>query len=205
LEKLNPAEISLFDQLGEAFQSRFSAFENTPTEDLWQRSVGYSSLSTKITVDYNWLQQTYPAQQIPVGNESALQAVNDKINQFFSPLGSGGNPIMQAFENNKGQGIAGFIGSLSFDWNQTWETEWNEQRPNSRAPIWTKVEMRFKPIHDIPVGIDSDGFITSPIYPVGRFANAINEIETVDNSAAEASAAATAGTVSGDGSSTSTP
>lgn len=191
LDKISVNELSLVDQLGETFQARFSAFEGTPTQEMWERSVAYSSLSTKLNINYNWLDRIAQPYQSTAPSGS-LTDVNDKIQQFFktSTSATAGasdiNPIMQAFENNKGMGIAGFIKSLRFDWKEsTWETDWNSNKSSSRAPMSLKVSLQFAPIHDITPGIDSDGFITSPVYPVGRFSNALNNIEMVDRTEGE--------------------
>ena len=62
-----------------------------------------------------------------------------------------------------GKGLAGFITDLSFDWAEsTWETE-----PGMRAPQMMKVSVSFAPIHDIPMGLDSDGMMRSVAYNVG--------------------------------------
>lgn len=199
-DNLDPNELSLFDQLGEAFQARFSAFEGTPTEDLWRRSVAYSSLSTKLTVDYDWLATTYPPYTYNSAINSSITNVRQTIQNFFkiNDIDTNNNPIMQAFENNRGMGIAGFISQLTFDWNTgTWETEWSEKRPNSRAPQWAKIDIRFLPIHDIAPGIDSDGFITAPVYPVGRYSQALKTIESIDKTRAESDGEATGAAAAG--------
>jgi len=83
--------------------------------------------------------------------------------QFFS---SYTNPIVKAFNSSKGRGLAGFIRRLSvkhLEAGTTWETDWN-----SRAPKLVKIELGFNPIHDIPPGLDSQGFNRAPIYNAGR-------------------------------------
>lgn len=196
VQMLGRNEIDLLGQYREAFQARFSAFENAPTEDLWQRSVAYSSLSVNVSVDYNWL-KSYSGLQIPpppgtpepqagaYTYQAAPGLIQDTITQkiasFFNVDGAAGNPIMQSFESNKGRGIAGFISQIDLDWaDAVWETNWNPSRNSSRAPTMCKVDMKFLPIHDIGPGLDSDGFITSPVYPVGRYSNAINNAASTD-------------------------
>ena len=52
---------------------------------------------------------------------------------------------------------------LSFDWaDMPWEID-----QNRRAPQMMKVSVTFKPIHDIPMGMDSTGMMRSVAYPVG--------------------------------------
>ncbi len=98
--------------------------------------------------------------------EAGLQARGDSINAFFN---SNNNPIVKSFESVQGKGLAGFIKSLRFDWleNTIWETE----EYNSRAPKLCKIELDFMPVHDIPLGIDANGFTTAPAYPVGNISS----------------------------------
>ena len=73
------------------------------------------------------------------------------------------NYLIRSFESAMGKGLAGFITDLSFDWAEsTWETE-----PGMRAPQMMKVSVSFAPIHDIPMGLDSDGMMRSVAYNVG--------------------------------------
>lgn len=176
---LNILESGLTLDLAESFQAKFSAFQNTPTEDLWQRSVAYSSLSLKMSIDYEWLKSITGYQ--PNTPTTSIEDIKTQIRDFFSSEGAGANPIMQSFENNKGKGIAGFITRLDFDWKEsTWETEYHRsQRNSSRAPMACKIQLSFLPIHDIVPGIDSDGFMTAPVYPVGRYANITTDINPI--------------------------
>ena len=86
-------------------------------------------------------------------------------------LGSDTNSITRGFESTRGRGLAGVMTSLKFDWiseNTTWETDWG-----SRAPIFCKVNVGFTPIHDIPPGLDSEGFNRAPIYNVGNLSRTV--------------------------------
>jgi hypothetical protein len=74
------------------------------------------------------------------------------------------NAVVRSFQSTAGRGIAGFITSLSFDWNQgTWDTALG-----NKAPMWCKCSINFSPIHDLPPGLDQDGFMRAPQYPVGN-------------------------------------
>jgi len=91
---------------------------------------------------------------------------------FFSPGtdGKGGNAIVRSFESTAGRGLAGHITSLSMGYDQApWETE----RIGSRAPMWVKITCGFAPVHDIPPGIDADGFNRAPVYNVGQINNGL--------------------------------
>lgn len=181
--------LNLASQMAESLQARFSAFQNTPTQDLWERSVAYSSLSLKMSVDFEWLKNYSNGLLTFDGNPSSAgyqpegisstnsSIIKQKISEFFSTEGAGANPIMQSFENNKGKGLAGFVTRMDIDWKEaTWETEYSSQRKSSRAPMMCKISMQFLPIHDITPGIDSDGFMTAPVYPVGRFSNVTTDV-----------------------------
>lgn len=86
------------------------------------------------------------------------------VSNFFNPAGENGNSVIKAFESTKGKGLAGFIKNLRIDWG---DARWETGRHNARAPMMVKVSMDFEPIHDINPGLDSDGFMTAPVYNVG--------------------------------------
>ncbi len=76
------------------------------------------------------------------------------------------NEVIAGFEKNMGRGLAGVIENMSFGWDFAWETDFG-----SRAPMGCKVTLKFSPIHDIPPGLDADGFNRAPVYNVGRVMN----------------------------------
>ena len=83
------------------------------------------------------------------------------------------NTIIHSFKNNAGEGLAGFIDNLQFDWGLNtimWDTT-----PGKRAPQGVKITMNFNPIHDITPGIDADGFNRAPVYKVGAHVKNINQ------------------------------
>ena len=85
----------------------------------------------------------------------------DAIGAFVDP---NNNPVFKAFDSTSGTGLAGFIKSLHFDFN---EASWVTDEYNSRAPMLISVNLEFAPIHDLHPGIDHHGFNTAPIYNVG--------------------------------------
>jgi hypothetical protein len=103
---------------------------------------------------------------------------NSPVSNFFSDNSSatgGGNAIFRSFASVQGKGLAGFIRSINFDYNDTtWETE----RMNARAPMFIKVSIEFAPIHDIAPGIDAYGFNTAPVYNVGNILKSFNKEES---------------------------
>ena len=81
------------------------------------------------------------------------------MEEFYGP----NNSIIRSFEQGMGRGLAGFIDGFDIDWD---EKPW-EVALGSRAPQSVKISINFAPIHDIPPGIDHDGFNRAPIYNVG--------------------------------------
>jgi hypothetical protein len=90
---------------------------------------------------------------------------------------SSNNPIVRSFESTQGKGLACFIKSLSFDYNNTpWELDpyggenSEDGLKSSVAPMRIKVNMSLAPIHDMPLGLSYDGTIMAPSHPVGKWA-----------------------------------
>lgn len=74
------------------------------------------------------------------------------------------NAIAKSFKSAGGEGLAGFIDSMGFDWYDkvTWEIQ-----PGRKAPKMCKVTISFTPVHDITPGLDHNGFNRAPIYNIG--------------------------------------
>jgi hypothetical protein len=91
--------------------------------------------------------------------ESDINAADN----FFKP---GSNAIVRSFESTQGKGLAGFITSLNFDYtDSTWSVD-----EGYKAPKSVTISMAFAPIHDLPVGLDSDGRMRAMSHPVGSLA-----------------------------------
>lgn len=110
--------------------------------------------------------------QASSGSTAPTNAQN-AVTTFFNSAGDNGNPIIKAFESTKGKGLAGFIKSLKFDWS---EARWETGRQNARAPMSVKVAIDFAPIYDINPGLDSEGFMTAPVYNTGDTIRAFSEM-----------------------------
>jgi hypothetical protein len=127
------------------------------------------------------------------GDDTQRAEARQRLQSFFGSS----NPIMQAFESNAGQGMAVVFKSLQLDWkNSTWETGWDPQGNNSRAPQVLRITMAGTVIHDITPGIDFAGFNVAPVYQVGRYSNAVSSIDipNIENSNTTQSVATTAPT-----------
>ena len=82
----------------------------------------------------------------------------DELSNFMS---SENNALVKSFKSASGKGLAGFIDSMSFDWqDRRWDID-------EKAPMMCKVNISFAPIHDITPGLDSQGYNRAPVYPVG--------------------------------------
>ena len=91
----------------------------------------------------------------------------ERLQKFFD---ADKNFIVRSFESSRGRGLAGFITGLNFDWAEsTWEIN-----PGRRAPKMMKLSVSFAPIHDMHLGLDHSGMMTSVPFNVGLLSNAIN-------------------------------
>lgn len=97
-------------------------------------------------------------------NTQSTTAANNQnaLVDFFS---AEDNPIIRTFESTKGKGLPGFIKTMAMDYS---EATWVTDRGNARAPLLVKVSITFLPLYDIQPGIDSNGFMTAPIWNVGN-------------------------------------
>ena len=82
------------------------------------------------------------------------------------------NPFVKAYESTAGRGLAGTIGSVTFNWldDFPWEID-----HNSRAPIGCKISFTFDVIHDLPPGLDHSGYNRAPLYNVGDIMKNISD------------------------------
>lgn len=103
------------------------------------------------------------AGELPSTELEAERQYLDKASQFMSAKN---NSIVKSFATTGGSGLAGFIESMSYDWMAgTWEIG-DALQPDSQVPKLCKITIGFSPVHDIPPGLDSDGYNRAPIYPV---------------------------------------
>jgi len=99
------------------------------------------------------------------------------VDEFLEPEN---NPIVKSFEQGSGgRGLAGFIQSLSLEYGDT-ENTWTVNKGN-RAPNMVRINVSFLPIHDIPMGLSSDGTARSVAYPIGDVARKRHFPDLVQN------------------------
>ncbi len=107
------------------------------------------------------------AQRAPAPQQTESAEYSDQqLSDFFDSFN---NPIVRSFESTRGRGLAGFITDLKTDWQEsTWEID-----PGMRAPKFMKISISFSPIHDLPLGLDSDGMMKSVAYNVGSISRTV--------------------------------
>jgi hypothetical protein len=133
----------------------------------------------KTTVDYLASTGNIPTKQcfsVPLSDITEVitnSTIEPKSLEFIKE-----NTIIKSFENNSGEGIAGFIDNLQIDW-QLNTIMWGSEVGN-RAPTGCKITLGFKPIHDITPGIDADGFNRAPVYKVGNLSNGVHNGGALD-------------------------
>lgn len=87
---------------------------------------------------------------------------------FFSETN---NPIMKAFKSSGGKGLAGVITSFKIDYGDA-KGNWGTDGTNLlRAPMFVTVQLGMAVIHDITPGLDANGIMMAPIWPVGKTSN----------------------------------
>lgn len=94
---------------------------------------------------------------------SVATSTADVQRGFFDPAE---NAIVRSFKNTQGKGLPGFITSLGFDWHES-DGRWDVERFSARAPQFVKVNISFTVVHDIPPGLDADGFNRAPTHTIG--------------------------------------
>jgi hypothetical protein len=93
----------------------------------------------------------------------------NEINEFFGNK----NAIVRSFESTAGKGLACTIDSLGIDHLRGNSAPWETESYGSRAPKILTINMSLSPIHDIPPGLDSNGFDRAPVYNVGDIVRGI--------------------------------
>ena len=176
----------------EVHLERDLVFGTSPDESAFNRlSINHDSILRATT---EWREQLIDRETGGQGSSADEEEESDiasnrdaAVSTFFSAgEGNSGNPIIRAFESTRGRGLAGFITDLKMDWaDAPWEIA-----EGSRAPIFMKLAVTFSPIHDIPLGLDSDGMMRSVAYNVGDLSRVVgsdpyDRLPETDNGDAE--------------------
>jgi hypothetical protein len=81
------------------------------------------------------------------------------------------NPILKAFNSTAGKGLAGVITSFKVDYKES-DKRWGiDADKKLRAPMYVTISVTMAVIHDIPLGLDANGIMNAPVWPVGKSSN----------------------------------
>jgi len=152
---LEPTPILI--KLNELNQTRNGMFDDDNTRALFA-SLASNEQSTQAQESG---QATTPAAQ-----EAALSSLTPNV--FYDDTR---NPIMKAFNSSGGKGLAGVITSFKVDYSEAkanWGTDGSELL---RAPMFVTIQLQMAVIHDITPGLDANGIMNAPIWPVGKASN----------------------------------
>jgi hypothetical protein len=160
---------ALFHHLVQGSGGRMRQTKDTPSDE--QFIVAFSLIDNSYDIVHEQAVKAVtgrnPSPENPNDNQNE-QENSEIVQKFFADSGPNANPIMKAFKSTEGRGIAGFIRTMTPDFNQTvWETE----KFGGRAPKFLKIQIEFIPIWDINPGLDSNGAMTAPIWNVGKIMN----------------------------------
>src|SRR5574343_205807 len=128
-----------------------------------------NNVTTRVVGGKYYFQKDYLLPTQKTYNEALSKSLNKEYTNFGESLKNFMDPeknaIVKSFKESGGQGLAGFIESMNFDWYDkvTWE-----DATGARVPKMCKVTLSFTPIHDITPGLDHFGINRAPIYPVGH-------------------------------------
>ena len=81
------------------------------------------------------------------------------------------NPILKAFNSTAGKGLAGVITSFKVDYKESDKRWGTDVGTTLRAPMYVTISVTMAVIHDIPLGLDANGIMNAPIWPVGHSSN----------------------------------
>ena len=125
-----------------------------------------------------------------VNNLVAIRSVTEQASDFMDREKGIAGAIVRSFDAASGEGLAGMITQLDFDWmlnTMLWDTV-----DGRKAPMGCKITISFTPIHDYQLGLNDNGEINAPAYMVG---NNIRQYFNKQSLKEEISSAATAAAI----------
>jgi len=128
--------------------------DTASTSFIWEQEARNTSIAQQA-------QNSTPSQQ-----EEAIRGLSPQV--FYDV---NNNPIMKAFRSSGGKGLAGVITSFKIDYGEAkgnWGTNGSDLL---RAPMFVTVQLQMAVIHDITPGLDANGIMWAPIWPVGKTSN----------------------------------
>lgn len=81
------------------------------------------------------------------------------------------NPVMKAFTSSGGKGLAGVITNFKIDYSEAKGNWGSDTGTTLRAPMFVTIQLQMAVIHDITPGLDANGIMMAPIWPVGNTSN----------------------------------
>ena len=100
-------------------------------------------------------------------NRNSAQNLLDP-DKFYSPTS---NPIMKAFNASGGKGLAGVVTNFKINYGEAKGNWGTDGTSKLRAPMFVTIDMTLAVIHDITPGLDANGVMWAPIWPVGPSSN----------------------------------
>jgi hypothetical protein len=134
-----------------------------------------------LIIDLRAAADAQAAQNSSASSNTATNSRNNTIDasQFYD---DNNNPILKSFKSTAGKGLAGVITSFKVDYAEA-KARWGTERTDKlRAPMFVTVQIQMAVIHDIPLGLDSNGIMNAPIWPVGNSSNFFSPEDTTATS-----------------------
>lgn len=132
--------------------------------------TGYTDAYRQQRINDEISQRTASTPEASAAAAAESNSAPQDLSKLQSFLNSSNNPVVRSFESTRGRGLAGFITDLKMDWG---ESTWEVDPEIGRAPTVMKLSVSFSPVHDIPMGLDSDGMMRSVAYNVGSLSREI--------------------------------
>lgn len=129
----------------------------------FQHMIDIDETSNSIEEELNGLQTEQTAQ------EQGLASLDPR--EFFDDTK---NPILKSFSSTYGKGLAGVVTEFKVDYGEakgSWGTD-----GFLRAPKFVTINLGMQVIHDIPLGLDANGIMNAPIWPVGNMSRQLGGI-----------------------------
>ena len=135
-------------------------------------TISTSDLRTMIDIDqtYNSIEEELNGLQTEQTAQEQGLASLDPI-EFFDDTK---NPILKSFSSTYGKGLAGVVTEFKVDYGEakgSWGTD-----GFLRAPKFVTINLGMQVIHDIPLGLDANGIMNAPIWPVGNMSRQLGGI-----------------------------
>jgi len=134
--------------------------------EIFDRAATAELFKQRARSDQSTQQQQSGQAQSPSLQDAQISSLTPQI--FYD---EDKNPIMKAFKSSGGKGLAGVITSFKVDYSEAkanWGTDGSELL---RAPMFVTIQLQMAVIHDITPGLDANGIMNAPIWPVGKASN----------------------------------